>query len=206
MKRIFLFLLALFSVFTVITAEAEDQQAENRRLGYFDNTRTVLLLPTLYRSGSEPAAYIDKEMQNIFRYPYYRTLDTAAYAGKLYNPADLKSLAEEAGADIVVMPVITQWSQHAFRRSIFFDGDDIIETQAVFDIYSYKKGDAAVQDARASYWKREEEGMVRNRYIFDEMMQRIYKTFPYRRVPTDVSKNLSDDVMGDQTPAAEMNY
>jgi len=164
----------------------------------------VLLLPTLYRSGSEAAAYVDKEMNSIFRYPYYRKLDSTPYEGKLYDPSALQSLAEETDADIVVMPVITQWSQRAFRRSLFFNGDDIIETHATFDIYSYKKEGGQVQDARSTYWSRDEEGNVRNIYIFDDMMKKIYKAFPYRRVPTDVTKNLSGKA--DETPVAEMGH
>ncbi len=203
MKRIFLLLISFLCILS-LSCEAEDKAAVNRQLGYFENTRTVLLLPTLYRSGSEAAAYVDKEMETIFRYPYYRKLDSTGYEGKFYDPSMLPSLAEETGADIVVMPVITRWSQHAIRRSLFFDGDDIIETHAVFDIYSYKQGDPSTLDSKSTYWQREEEGNVRNRYIFDDMMKKIYKTFPYRRVPTDVAKNLSGGV--DETPVVSMGH
>ena len=203
MKRIFLLLISFLCILS-LSCEAEDKEAVNRQLGYFENTRTVLLLPTLYRSGSEAAAYVDKEMNSIFRYPYYRKLDSTLYEGKLYDPSALQSLAEETGADIVVMPVITQWSQRAFRRSLFFSGDDIIETHATFDIYSYKKEGGQVQDARSTYWGRDEEGNVRNIYIFDDMMKKIYKAFPYRRVPTDVTKSLSGKA--DETPVAEMGH
>lgn len=100
------------------------------------------------------------------------------------------------------MPVITEWRQVVYHRSLFCDADDIVETRAVFDIYSYKKGEPSVRDDRATYWNSEEEGTVRNRYIFDDLMQDILKTFPYRRVPTDIARNLTGDP--DQTPLAEM--
>ena len=141
-------------------------------------------------------------MERIFRYPYYRTLDPSAYEADLYSTSQLKELAEKANADIVVMPVITEWRQVVYHRSLFCDADDIIETRAVFDIYSYKKGEPSVRDDRATYWNSEEEGTVRNRYIFDDLMHDILKTFPYRRVPTDIARNLTGDP--DRTPLAEM--
>ena len=202
MKRISLLLMSLFCLIGfAFTARAADP-AVNRSLGYFENTRTVLLLPARYRSGDEAAAYVNREMGRIFRYPYYRTLDPVEYDAALYSPSQLKELAEKANADIVVMPVITEWRQVVYRRSFFSDADDIVETRAVFDIYSYKKGEMSIRDDRATYWNSEEEGTVRNRYIFDDLMQDILKTFPYRRVPTDIARNLTGDP--DRTPLAEM--
>ena len=198
MKRISLLLMTLvFCLSFLLPAKAADP-AVNRSLGYFENTRTVLLLPARYRSGDEAAAYVNREMGKIFRYPYYRTLDPGEYDASLYSPSQLKELAEKANADIVVMPVITEWRQVVYRRSFFSDADDIVETRAVFDIYSYKKGETSVRDDRATYWNSEEEGTVRNRYIFDDLMQDILKTFPYRRVPTDIGRNLSGEP--DRTP------
>ena len=161
----------------------------------FENTRTVLLLPAVYtRGGGEAADYVNREMNQIFRYPYYRTLDTADYAGKVYAPSELSRLSDEAGADIVVMPVI-QWRQWVYHRSFFMDADDIVETQATIDVYTYKKGEENTRDDRSRYWNREEEGMVRNRYILDDMMKQIFKTFPYKRVPTDIARNLSGETV-----------
>ena len=207
MKRIFLCVFSFLCLLSMMTsAEASDQQAENRRLGYFENTRTVLLLPAVYnRGGDEAAAYVNREMNQIFRYPYYRTLDTTAYAGKVYAPAELSNLADEAGADIVVMPVI-QWRQWVYHRSFFMDADDIVETQATIDVYTYKKGEETSRDDRSRYWNREEEGMVRNRYILDDMMKQIYKTFPYKRVPTDIARNLSGETVVDHTPVTTMSH
>lgn len=188
-----------------VSSQAADQQAVNRSLGYFENTRTVLLLPAVYRGGGEEAAaYMNREMNQIFRYPYYRTLDTTDYSGKVYAPAQLSALAEEAGADIVIMPVVTQWVQRVYHRSFFMDADDIVETRAVLDIYSYKKDGEGVRDDRSTYWNSEEDGFVRNRYILSDMMQNIYKTFPYRRVPTDVPRNLTGEA--DRTPLADMGH
>ena len=83
----------------------------NRKLGYFDNTRTVLFLPALFGDGDYAASYVNREMNTIFRYPYYRKLDTEGYTGKAYSPSELPALAEQTGADIVVMPVISRCSR-----------------------------------------------------------------------------------------------
>ena len=188
-------------------AKAADKSV-NRKMGYFDNTRTVLLfLPQSNDRGSYAASYIAKEMDAVFRYPYYRKLDTVDYVYKNISPAELPAIAEETGADIVVLPVVTKWTQRkSYPISIFFDIDPVVETQVVVDIYSYKSNEG-VRDDQAAYYEREEESSVRNRYIMDEVMKRLWKKFPYRRVPTDVEAKLSETVHADKdnTPAAVMN-
>ena len=204
MKWIMKWLLpVIFLMGCIVPCQAANQQDMNQKLGYFENTRTVLLLPAVYSyDGDEAALYVNQSMNRIFRYPYYRTLDAAAYEGKAYSPSELSTLAEKTGADLVIMPVVTQWVQRVYHRSMFIDADDIVETKAVIDIYSYKTSDGTLRDDRSSYWNSEEEGMVRNRYILDDMMKQIYKTFPYWRVPTDVAKNLSG--APDMTPISAM--
>lgn len=203
MKKLIAFLLSFFLALSLgLLAEASDTLGMNRKMGYFDNTRTVLLLsPRLSGNGGEAASYVNREMKQIFRYPYYRTLDTAGYEGAL-SPADLPRLADESGADIVVMPVI-QWHQWIFHRFLFDDGDDIIQTRAIVDIYSYKKTEGTVRDDRGTYFDTEDESTARNVYILDDIMKEVYKTFPYRRVPTDVSKSLTGE-KEDHTPKAVM--
>lgn len=111
MKKLIAFLLSFFLALSLgLLAEASDTLEMNRKMGYFDNTRTVLLLPSrVSGNGGEAASYVNREMKQIFRYPYYRTLDTTGYEGAV-SPKDLPRLADESGADIVVMPVI-QWHQ-----------------------------------------------------------------------------------------------
>lgn len=203
MKKLIAFLLSFFLALSLgLLAEASDTLEMNRKMGYFDNTRTVLLLsPRLSGNGGEAASYVNREMKQIFRYPYYRTLDTAGYEEAL-SPADLPRLADESGADIVVMPVI-QWHQWIFHRFLFDDGDDIIQTRAIVDIYSYKKTEGTVRDDRGTYFDTEDESTARNVYILDDIMKEVYKTFPYRRGPTDVSKSLTGETE-DHTPKAVM--
>lgn len=203
MKKLIAFLLSFFLILSLgLLAEASDTLEMNRKMGYFDNTRTVLLLSLrLSGNGGEAASYVNREMKQIFRYPYYRTLDTTGYEGTV-SPADLPRLADESGADIVVMPVI-QWHQWIFHRFLFDDGDDIIQTRAIVDIYSYKKTEGTVRDDRGTYFDTEDESTARNVYILDDIMKEVYKTFPYRRVPTDVSKSLTRETE-DYTPKAVM--
>ena len=203
MKKLIAFLLSFFLALSLgLLAEASDTLEMNRKMGYFDNTRTVLLLsPRVSGNGGEAASYVNREMKQIFRYPYYRTLDTTGYEGTV-SPADLPRLADESGADIVVMPVI-QWHQWIFHRFLFDDGDDIIQTRAIVDIYSYKKTEGTVRDDRGTYFETEDESTARNVYILDDIMKEVYKTFPYRRVPTDISRSLTGDTE-DKTPKAVM--
>ena len=205
MRKLFILITAFLTALCfVMTAEASDEQEMNRKLGYFDNTRTVMLLPARWRGqGSEAAAYVNRDMKQIFRYPYYRTLDVTDYANTSVSPSELSEIADKTGADIVVMPVITEWYQMVFHRFFFDDDDPILQTRAIIDIYSYKKSDGSVRDDRSSYFNTEDESTTRNVYILDDMMKKIYKTFPYRRVPTDVSRSLSGDTT-DNTPKTGM--
>lgn len=202
MKKILTFLMAFLMILSLgWLAEAADP-AMNRKLGYFDNTRTVLLLPARYTGSEYAASILNKEMKNIFKYPYYRTLDTSDYAGMAVSPASLPDIAEKTGADIVILPTL-QWRQWVFHRYLFDDGDAIVETRAIVDIYSYKKTDGTVRQDRGTYFDTEDEGFVRTVYIMDDLMKKVYKTFPYRRVPTDVSRSLTGET-ADNTPKAVM--
>ena len=84
MKTFMKYLFCFFMVCAVgMMAQAADKSV-NRKMGYFDNTRTVLLfLPQSNDRGSYAASYIAKEMDAVFRYPYYRKLDTVDYVYKL---------------------------------------------------------------------------------------------------------------------------
>ena len=122
MKKIFGWFLALLLILGAGTVSmAADEQVMNRKLGYFDNTRTVLFLPALFGDGDYAASYVNREMNTIFRYPYYRKLDTEGYTGKAYSPSELPALAEQTGADIVVMPVISRWQQIIMHPMLFSD-------------------------------------------------------------------------------------
>lgn len=86
MKRIMAFMTVLLLLLLAgVTASAESAAETNRRLGYFENTRTVLLIPASYRGqGDFAAAYVNKSMKEIFRYPYYRLIDDTSYAGNRF--------------------------------------------------------------------------------------------------------------------------
>lgn len=193
MKKILLsgFVMILLFLFSV-TAEAADS-AKNRKLGYFDGTRTVLLLPARYQSGdgNYAALCLYGKLEEIFRYPYYRRLDNKKYRTENIRPEKLGEIQSESGADIVVLPVVTQWSQRTiWPVALFFDIDPLVETRVIIDVYSVKKGEPARQD-RASYFEREEEGFVRDSYIINQVLENLCKKFPYRRVPADISADLS---------------
>ena len=74
--------------------------------------------------------------------------------------------------------------------ALFFDIDPLVETTVIIDVYSVKNGEHTRQD-RVSYFEREEEGFVRDSYIMDQVLENLWKKFPYRRVPADISADLS---------------
>lgn len=202
MKKILLsgFVMILLFLFSV-TAEAADP-AENRKLGYFDGTRTVLLLPVRYQSddGNYAALCLYGKLEEIFRYPYYRRLDSKKYRTENIRPEKLGEIQSESGADIVVLPVVTQWSQRTIWPVAFID--PLVETRVIIDVYSVKKGEPARQD-RATYFEREEEGFVRDSYIMDQVLENLWKKFPYRRVPADISADLSRTEKSDTENAVQ---
>ena len=202
MKKILLsgFVMILLFLFSV-TAEA----AENRKLGYFDGTRTVLLLPARYQNGNGnyAARCLYGKLEEIFRYPYYRRLDNKKYRTENIRPEKLGEIQSESGADIVVLPVVTQWSQRViWPVALFFDIDPLVETRVIIDVYSVKKGEPARQD-RATYFEREEEGFVRDSYIMGQVLENLWKKFPYRRVPADISADLSRTEKSDTKNAVQ---
>ena len=94
MKKIFGWFLALLLILGAGTVSmAADEQVMNRKLGYFDNTRTVLLLPALFGDGDYAASYVNREMNTIFRYPYYRKLDTEGGPSRCGNRSDQSAAA-----------------------------------------------------------------------------------------------------------------
>ena len=119
-------------------------------------------------------------------------------------PAQLEEVQMESGADIVVLPVITEWSQRIYYPFLtVFDVDPIVETRAVIDVYSLENGETVRQD-RVSYFEREEEGFVRDAYIMDELMNRLWTIFPYRRVPLDINSRVSEERREMNKPVGEM--
>lgn len=71
MKKLIAFLLSFFLALSLgLLAEASDTLEMNRKMGYFDNTRTVLLLsPRLSGNGGEAASYVNREMKQISAIP-----------------------------------------------------------------------------------------------------------------------------------------
>ena len=128
-------------------------------------------MPARYQSddGNYAALCLYGKLEEIFRYPYYRRLDNKKYKTENIRPEKLGEIQSESGADIVVLPVVTQWSQRTiWPVALFFDIDPLV-----------------------SYFEREEEGFVRDSYIMDQVLENLWKKFSYRRVPADISADLS---------------
>lgn len=162
----------------------------------FENTRQVMLFPVIAQGSGysrEGAYYLQREMDRIFRFPYYEQMDTSM-VNTTVSPANLREIAEETGADIVVLPVITEWRQYYYHRIFWDDDDPIVRIWAVIDVYSWKEGDEGVRDDRVTYYKTEEATLVRPEQIMNQMIQKLRKKFPYDRVPKDISTNLSGEV------------
>ena len=194
-----------------IAAPAAAADTANREAGYFDNTRAVLLLPAAGRNGYA-ARFLDREMSRIFRYPYYRLVETAERPA---GPEAMRAAAVAAGADIAVWPVAVRFDQYG-RYPMFGDRDPVIVTHAELVIYYWEDGMENVKSIGTRYFDAELEGPdTRPDYILDEMWKRLKKSFPYRRVPTDRSTNLEGPVTasdetkdeagaaGKEKPAAE---
>lgn len=189
------FICLLVSLFIVGTVQAENK--ENVEAGYFENTRTVLLLDTAYgKGGGEWAARtINRSMSSIFRYPYYRKLDTAALGGRMLSAEEMQAEAVKAGADIAVQPVVVQFTQYRRYPPFFFDADPIVTTTACIRVSYWEEGMENVRTIETRFFDSEPEGPDTDAdNILDIMWKRLMKQFPYRRVPTDRSTNLSGEV------------
>lgn len=196
MKTMLKWLICLLaSLLLVGTVQAENK--ENVEAGYFENTRTVLLLDTAYgKGGGEWAAHtINRSMSSIFRYPYYRKLDTSSYSGRMLSVEEMQAEAVKAGADIAVQPVVVQFSQFRRYPPFAFDADPIVTTTACIRISYWEEGMEKARTIETRFFDSEPEGPDTDAdNILDAMWKRLMKQFPYRRVPTDRSTNLSGEV------------
>lgn len=200
MCRFWKWLLALAAAL-LLALPAQAADTSNREAGYFENTRTVLLLPAAGRSGYA-AAFLDREMNRIFRYPYYRLVDSSERPA---GPDAMRAAAVAAGADIAVMPVAARFDQYR-QFSMFGDRDPVVVTHAELVIYYWEDGMEQVKSIGTRYFDAEIEGPdTRADYILDTMWKRLKKDFPYRRIPADRSTNLSGTVTAPASEAAAEN-
>lgn len=199
MKKIFIALLLLFSAVFAVPAGAEDRM--NRELGYFENTRTVLLAEAAY--GSRWAAgRMDRELSRIFRYPYYRTLSAEGKSFADFGEVQAEAVAR--GADIAVRPVAAEFSQFRHYPPMFFDADPVVTTRARLAISYWEEGMESPRTIETSFFDSQIEGPDTDADdIFDRMWKRLMKKFPYRRVPTDRSRNLSGEISEQKAEGSE---
>ena len=160
--------------------------------GYFKNTRSVLLLEPI---GEEAAPYIAslirRETDRIFRYPYYRQIDE----GEAAEGLSLSEMGRKYKADIVVLPVIVEFSQFRHYGGFFRDGDPIVTTAACLRLYYWETGMARDAAIETRFFDRKEEGPDTDPdRIFDAMWGKLLKKFPYRRIPIDRGKNLTGNI------------
>ncbi len=151
--------------------------------GYFQNTRSVLLF-----SPRGANAYIgrrmEKELSAIFRYPYYQVVSDAAAA----SSDSFIGAAKASGADIVVLPIVVEFSQFRRPGSMFSDSDPLIWTSARLRLEWWETGMDVPAMAETRFFDCKEEGFDTDPdRIFDEMWKQLMKKFPYRRIPTDLA-------------------
>ena len=194
MKQIWrgiLFILALLSVTAVSAADRSNEEA-----GYFENTRTVMQLDGAAPGNGEFAARaMNRELSRIFRYPYYRKLDTSAYSGRILSAGEMEAAAVAAGADIIVQPVVVRFDQYRRYPLFFGDDDPVVTTIAEIQLSYWEEGMKQPVTLSTRFFDSALEGPDTDPDdILDRMWKRLMKQFPYRRVPTDRSRNLSGAV------------
>jgi hypothetical protein len=202
-KIIIIFTVLLFAAAGRFSIDASTQ--EELDPGYFANTRAVLLLPAEVTRGNRRIGdYLTGETARIFRYPYYRLLNGAENMTRpdsIKYPRggnDFEELARLSGADIVVLPQVVVWSQVVFYPSSLRDddADPVVQTRAVLRLLSWKRGDEKVSSTEVRYFDTSEEGIYTDwKEIVGDMTAQLLKKFPYHRIPTDISTNLSGPVI-----------
>lgn len=186
-----LFILALLSLTAVSAADRSNEEA-----GYFENTRTVMQLDgAAPGSGEFAARAMNRELSRIFRYPYYRKLDTSAVSGRILSAGEMEAAAVAGGADIIVQPVVVRFDQYRRYPLFFGDDDPVVTTIAEIQLSYWEEGMKQPVTLSTRFFDSELEGPDTDPdYILDRMWKRLMKQFPYRRVPTDRSTNLSGAV------------
>lgn len=195
MKRLGTCLILAAALCAGSLAAAADTE-RGREAGYFENTRTVMQLDAAAPGSGEFAARaMNRELSRIFRYPYYQKLDTSAYSGRILSMGEMEAAAVAAGADIITQPVVVRFDQYRRYPLFFGDDDPVVTTIAEIRLSYWEEGMKQPVTLSTRFFDSELEGPDTDPDdILDRMWKRLMKQFPYRRVPTDRSTNLSGTV------------
>ena len=194
MKTLWRGILCILALLSLTAVSAADRS--NEEVGYFENTRTVMQLDgAAPGSGEFAARAMNRELSRIFRYPYYRKLDTSAVSGRILSAGEMEAAAVAAGADIIVQPVVVRFDQYRRYPLFFGDDDPVVTTIAEIQLSYWEEGMKQPVTLSTRFFDSELEGPDTDPDdILDRMWKRLMKQFPYRRVPTDRSTNLSGAV------------
>lgn len=219
MKRIFFVFLLVIGALCAVTVAAEDTTSAEtgkpatsvmmetksvpdlgaaRADGYFQNTRSVLLLSP--RGANDYIAHrMGKELTAVFRYPYYRIV-----TGNGAAAADtLTGAAKAGGADIVVLPIVVEFTQFRHPGSLLWDSDPIVLTAARLRLDWWETGMEAPAMIETRFFDRKPEGFDTDPdRIFDAMWKQLMKKFPYRRIPTDLPPKETKETKENREAAA----
>lgn len=194
MKKIFFLL--LFFLLTLTVANADSVR--------FDNMRTVVIANTT--QNNYPARYMKRTLKEPFRIPYWDRIESSALlAPEDVTEDNLRILASQYKADVVLVPVVQTWYWRQFMGSYRFrDGDEMYtEYRYRLTVYAYDKRTGRMNSYSDSGYDIESTSILNNPDdVLYPAMTRILKKLPYKRIPTDI-ETTGNTIPGLQTKTTD---
>ena len=190
MKKIVLLL--LFFLLSAIAVSADSVR--------FDNMRTVVIADTT--QDNYAARYMKRALVQPFRIPYWNRIDTPA----ILSPSDvteenLRRLASQYKADVVLVPVVQTWYWRQFMSGYRLRADSEMYTEYRYrlTVYAYDKRTDRMSSYSDSGRDIESTSILNNPDdVLYPAMARILQKLPYKRIPTDI-ETTSSTIPGLQT-------
>ena len=194
MKKIVLLL--LFFLLSAIAVHADSVR--------FDNMRTVVIADTTQNNYA--ARYMKRAITQPFRIPYWDRIDASAVLSPSnVTEENLRALASQYHADVVLVPVVQTWYWRQFMNSYRLRTGSEMYTEYRYrlTVYAYDKRTDSMKSYSDSGRDIESTSILNNPDdILYPAMTRILRKLPYKRIPTDIERT-GNTIPGLQTKTTD---
>lgn len=181
----------------------------------FPSRNVVIVNPSsnTRKDRAEMAQFMRTAITNELKYPYYSAVTTnRPTSASLATANSLATIAEETGADIVLLPIAVEndYVQYRPTRTFRFDstGDEIYTRVAISaKLYYYDANKQEFKGLDKTYYKDAEYLSVpTQREIWNKVMTDLMNKLPYKRVPTDINRYTTQTKIDTSSTATAQNF
>ena len=153
----------------------------------FPGSREVIVLTTAQQNASIPMSrYVYERTIEPFKYPHY---ELRTYQGhiSIQEPQDMRRIAYESDVDIVLLPVIVDFSQWRYNPSFWWnwDGDERVYTNYLLRMYAYDRQADTLCTYEVHYSNVQLDSIdTTPEAMLKKGMNDLMKKLPYKRIPS----------------------